>query len=61
MPWAAIILAGVTAFWLYVTFHDARWVADNEGPAVWGYAFFGVCMSVISGVLTVILFLVWWF
>lgn len=54
MIYGAIFFALSTAFWGYVTFRDARWVADDEGPAVWDYAFFGVLMCGASAVFSIL-------
>lgn len=48
MAYFACFFLLMAAFWFWVSFRDARWVADEEGPDVWTYAFPGICMFVFS-------------
>lgn len=44
----SILFLLMAAFWGWVSFRDARWDADEEGPSVWDYAFFGIVMCFVS-------------
>ncbi|MBC7148081.1 MAG: hypothetical protein H5U22_01775 [Rhizobium sp.] len=57
MIYMAALFGVIAAFFAYISFKDARWVGDEEGPSVWEYAFPGILMCGLSA-FTAICFLV---
>lgn len=59
MLYLAIFFALMCAFWGYVSFRDARWKADGEGPSVWDYAFPGIVTCALCGLAAAGAFITW--